>query len=323
MNTLLGRISALSSRARFFLALFVVVFCGILVTIFMRTRQNPETAAMRAAALAAARAAHIAALTQDGDADGLKDWEEVLFRTDPLIADTDADGTPDGEEVKQGRDPLVQGPHDSVATSTPAMVDYEDVSPGSINMTGRVAQSLGQKLIAQRLMNPDKNIDPKAVSAEVARSIPAYDPVPPSLSIRDLTVERDETRAVVTQWQKEFERILQDTFGGRTELEPMIMIKAVRDENPDGLAALDPVIAAHDRGVTRMRELSVPAPFAQDQLTVLGDIMQLRDILQRFREAGQDPLAAVAAIRPYFDVTDAVFTATGKIHDKLVARGTL
>ena len=42
---------------------------------------------------------------RDTDADGLPDWEEHLFGSDPLKFDTDGDGTPDGEEVRLGRDP--------------------------------------------------------------------------------------------------------------------------------------------------------------------------------------------------------------------------
>src|ERR1035437_1193625 len=45
-------------------------------------------------------------LTIDSDSDGLPDWKEVLYGTDPHKADTDGDGTPDGEEIALGRDPL-------------------------------------------------------------------------------------------------------------------------------------------------------------------------------------------------------------------------
>ncbi len=45
-------------------------------------------------------------LAIDTDLDGLKDWEESLWKTDPKVADTDQDGTDDWEEVKTNRDPL-------------------------------------------------------------------------------------------------------------------------------------------------------------------------------------------------------------------------
>lgn len=50
----------------------------------------------------------------DSDGDGLLDWEESLWRTDPLNADTDGDGTNDGDEVDAGRNPTKAGPDDAL-----------------------------------------------------------------------------------------------------------------------------------------------------------------------------------------------------------------
>lgn len=51
-------------------------------------------------------------LIGDIDGDGLLDWEEALWGTDPLVADTDGDGTSDGVEVDTNRNPLQPGPDD-------------------------------------------------------------------------------------------------------------------------------------------------------------------------------------------------------------------
>ena len=52
--------------------------------------------------------------TADTDEDGLKDWEEALWKTDPKNTDTDGDGTTDGEEVRLSRDPIKPGPKDQI-----------------------------------------------------------------------------------------------------------------------------------------------------------------------------------------------------------------
>jgi hypothetical protein len=43
--------------------------------------------------------------SRDTDNDGLPDWEERIYGSDPFKTDTDGDGTPDGQEVREGRDP--------------------------------------------------------------------------------------------------------------------------------------------------------------------------------------------------------------------------
>ncbi|TSC68387.1 MAG: hypothetical protein G01um101472_10 [Parcubacteria group bacterium Gr01-1014_72] len=59
------------------------------------------------------RSGSAVALDADTDGDGLKDWEESLWQTNPREADTDADGTADGEEVRTGRNPARRGPDDA------------------------------------------------------------------------------------------------------------------------------------------------------------------------------------------------------------------
>jgi hypothetical protein len=54
--------------------------------------------------------------TFDADDDGLLDWEETLWQTNPQNADTDGDGVGDGEEVAARRNPLQAGPHDELDT---------------------------------------------------------------------------------------------------------------------------------------------------------------------------------------------------------------
>ncbi len=52
----------------------------------------------------------------DSDGDGLMDWEELLWGTDPFNPDTDGDGTSDYDEIRMGRDPLKPGPDDFLPT---------------------------------------------------------------------------------------------------------------------------------------------------------------------------------------------------------------
>jgi hypothetical protein len=44
-------------------------------------------------------------ISRDTDQDGLPDWEEHIYGSDPINTDSDLDGTPDGQEIREGRDP--------------------------------------------------------------------------------------------------------------------------------------------------------------------------------------------------------------------------
>lgn len=62
---------------------------------------------------------NLGAFEHDEDADGLPDFAESFYGTDPLRADSDGDGYPDGEEVRFGYDPLGLGKTDSLTLPSP------------------------------------------------------------------------------------------------------------------------------------------------------------------------------------------------------------
>jgi hypothetical protein len=78
----------------------------------------------------------------DTDADGLLDWEETLWNTNPRKADSDNDGTKDGQEVALSRDPNKAGP-DDIWNNSNFYEDYIVTTNAPIDsLTNRVAQDL-------------------------------------------------------------------------------------------------------------------------------------------------------------------------------------
>ncbi len=95
-------------------ALFLVVLASQYVQGGFPFRKKPLQSTKSAAEVA------VSIAEQDADADGLKDWEEALWKTDPHNPDTDNDGTLDGKEVNEGRDPTKKGPHDEITVKSEA-----------------------------------------------------------------------------------------------------------------------------------------------------------------------------------------------------------
>lgn len=81
--------------------------------------------------------------TKDTDNDGLPDWEEALWTTDPKNPDTDGDKTTDGDEKKQDRNPLKPGPNDKNDTSidTSLIEESELGSAGEQTLTSELSKT--------------------------------------------------------------------------------------------------------------------------------------------------------------------------------------
>lgn len=103
----------------------------------------------------------------DRDGDGLSDWKELVYGSDPENPDTDGDGAPDAEEVALGRDLVKPGPGDEVQKAeTPALAAA--VAP-SKNLT----ENLSRALLADYLSAKTAGEAERAETAEriVAQSI--------------------------------------------------------------------------------------------------------------------------------------------------------
>lgn len=102
---------------------------------------------------------------KDSDGDGLKDWEEAIFQTDPHKADTDGDGTPDGREIADGRNPLQPGPDDKL--EGPKVEVSDDLQNHSgmqqIAASGNITQMITQEILKKHNIQAFK--DPKSATA--------------------------------------------------------------------------------------------------------------------------------------------------------------
>ncbi len=88
----------------FLIALSITVVIIVIVIIFDSLQNNQGV--YKNQGLAKGTSTTVAQINIDSDNDGLPDWKEALYGTDPHNPDTDGDGTNDGDEVAQGRDPL-------------------------------------------------------------------------------------------------------------------------------------------------------------------------------------------------------------------------
>jgi len=114
----------------------------------------------------------------DSDNDGLPDWKEALYGTDPHNPDTDGDGTNDGDEVAQGRDPLKpntapkgQEPNDKIdpviiEKNNQLIQNYENLSE-----TDKLSRTIFSNIIASQPING--SMDQSSVNSIVENTLSA------------------------------------------------------------------------------------------------------------------------------------------------------
>jgi len=89
---------------KFLIALSIAVFIIVVAIIF--NYWKPDTTKYTGDNLFTDINASSSLVNIDSDSDGLPDWKESLYGTDPQKSDTDSDGTSDFDEIALNRDPL-------------------------------------------------------------------------------------------------------------------------------------------------------------------------------------------------------------------------
>ena len=116
------------------------------------------------------------AMSIDSDNDGLPDWKENLYGTNPHKADTDDDGTNDADEIAQNRDPLKantapkgQEPNDKI---DPAIIEKNQKAVEEyqkLNDIDRFSQDLASNIIAAQPTGG--SMDQNTINSIVSKSI--------------------------------------------------------------------------------------------------------------------------------------------------------
>lgn len=266
------------------------------------TGKNTLDSAIRTKALADAVA--------DSDNDGLKNWEETLWRTNLLKADTDGDGTSDGDETKSGRDPLVIGKEKNSPSSgewtdelkkPEAITMQYGTTTMTLNATQQLAADLGNSYFAlkgmvggQPLTDRTKQGLATSVAKEVQMGVAAY---PDIYTEKDLKISQFAgVRTYLTNLSDAFETIFKDVSEKET---PLVLSMAKANDFSDS-SKLDVNIKAYQKMEEYLKKMEVPSAYAKMHLSILNSMHTTAIAVDIFKHTKEDPLRTLVAAQLYY-----------------------
>lgn len=247
-------------------------------------------------------------LSKDSDGDGLKDWEEIIYRTDPQNADTDGDGTKDGEEIKQNRDPLVAGPKDKNAIPK-AELATENTPELENNLTQNFIKKLYETTGPS--LATGGNIEQKTLetlASEIAWINPesVIDAIPVSLKQSDLVISPQNDATSVKKYFNSVYAVYTKTFLTLEEGDLLILARTLEEKNFDELKKMDKVIVAIDESFKGVKKIPVPKGYENFALKELRYLAQTKYIVENLKTVETDPLNALAMIQARLKIMDEV-----------------
>lgn len=238
----------------------------------------------------------VAVLSKDTDGDGLMDWEEELWHTDPMNPDTDGDKTPDGEEVKLGRNPSKAGPDDTLDRET---IENKTV-PGGGNWTE--TDRLSRELFAKYLSIKQSGAPFTAEDEEklLTDFLSRYPESKPSklYAESDIVFAATDDDAALRAYGNAIGKIINaHREGGENEL--IIFERALQNEDALDLANLEGRAKRYETLLSGFRAVPAPKSAAVLHIDLLNSIEGLKESVEGMAGAFTDSVRALSAATAY------------------------
>ncbi len=262
------------------------------------------------------------AANKDSDADGLKDWEERIYGTDPFNPDTDGDGYLDGEEIANGYNPLIKAPGDKLADFP---LNPTASQNDSLNITNRLMATLAQEIVD---LNKNRQGDQKGLR------VPKLNEFVPKFIKQDVTneeynfsagkdfdetkikISKDNSKQAVRKYLQSFNAIIKSSFSFSDKLGKHI----VRDAHRFGdFTEFDELISAYDKAINEFYGLAVPSGWAEMHKEEIKLLISTKKVYEALRWPEKDYFKANLAVRGYYLVAVQSLNLREKINSKAAA----
>lgn len=236
--------------------------------------------------------------TEDPDNDGLSNWEEALWGTNPNIADSDGDGTLDGIEIAARRNPLVNADDDALNTY-PIVPSDEAAGEGTGTRSDAVSRTFMSHLYHIGTQgNP--SIDDIAVlediiTNEVVQNIPYA-----AHTQDDITID---TSGDVEELLRTYANTLASSLLAYDELgapyEITLITDAIESGNLSGLSELDRFIVFFTDMHDTLHALPVPSALANTHLEIINTLYAIHTSLTYVHDMHTDTVIGLTGLTTY------------------------
>ncbi len=206
------------------------------------------------------------AIDLDSDHDGLKDWEETIYHTDPNNPDTDGDGISDGDEISQGHDPLKKGPDDKLVVTTEQQQDSTSdayLRLKSLADQGNITQALIYQVIGKSglsaFLNPAQS---KNTVADLEQYLSTIKPAPKfsedAIPDDSLAITSDTSTNAIKTYFNSVARIYEQYIFPIKDDDISIVRAALETTSTEKLGELSALVGATEKTYEEIKKMSVP-----------------------------------------------------------------
>lgn len=255
--------------------------------------RNRQTETQNQPKILASAASKTISENPDSDKDGLKDWEEKLWGTDPFNPDTDGDGTADGQEIKLT--PESEQPDSSETTENKSTLSADIARNFFSDYISFKNQGLSDDQIKDELYD--------SLVLRLEKEQKSEGPAPAgSFSAADAKLS-GASKENIRNYANALGAIIKSEFK-KNSLNEMLLLKDILTESSQtgdygGLNIFEDYQKAYLDAAAKMRRLAVPPDYAAYHADLAGSFNNFAAINGVFGNFGADPFKGILAVNNY------------------------
>lgn len=239
------------------------------------------------------------ASAEDSDDDGLLNWEESIWNTDPYESDTDGDGTPDGAEVDAERNPTKKGPDDKIKTSSEVAA-----SSTPLTSTDVLSREVFAQYIEARKSGHTVASSEQFVQALIAREKENQKPVfYTKTSLKVVNTTNDTT---VRDYVNSLAKAMYLNNISRDENEISLYSNAINTNDEKSLNKLDPIISGYKQVIASLLLVPVPNSLANTHIQIINNYQLVLGSVEGFKKVFDDPIIGIVSLSQYAEASAAL-----------------
>ncbi len=254
---------------------------------------------------------------KDTDTDGLPDWQEALYGTDPTEAESFRAGILDGEAVAQG---LVQP---KVAVRAPGEPADIDSIPGTVaapdSLTDRFSQTLLSQYLLGRGETPPSSEEIASFVETGVENLRDESASPDRFSPKDIRTSSETGSAALIRYAAEVESAFQSNSVSEGKSELTYFSEAMKGDAA-ALAEIKQLSDAYADIANALMGISVPAEAAQAHLAIANALAHLGETSADMAAMETDPVRALMGISLYGGYAEDLIAGFLNLHGVFAAR---
>ncbi len=250
-------------------------------------------------------------IAKDSDNDGLKDWEEVLWKTNPKNPDTDGDGTSDSQEIKENRNPLAKGPDDKLSKESGTGGENSSLSPeSSLTLT----EVMGRQFLSQYLLLKEEKgggeISETDKNALLESFMGGFGQLASSENFEnrnnrytqsDIKLSAISDENSIKEYGNGLALILKKYFDPIPESEMTVLKKALALQSEAEIKKLGPIADAYRDSAKEALSLKAPPNYSDFHLALINEFYNIAEELDALEKTFSDPAQSMLALKQYHE----------------------